>query len=136
MRAWIAFLVLAVVLGGCSFAEDKDRGERAVARFHEFLAASRYSEIYVDTTENFREAASEAEFVEFMTAVRRKLGDIRETELTAMEVNWESGETSIYLGYDTVFELGKATEQFVWILDGEKARLESYQIDSKELILK
>ncbi len=136
MRAWIGLLLLAVALGGCSFAEDKDRGERAVGRFHELLGASRYSEIYVDTTENFREAASEAEFVEFMSAVRRKLGDVRESELTDITVNWRTDGTSIYLSYDTTYELGKATEQFVWIVEGEKARLESYQIDSRQLILR
>ena len=136
MKAWIGLLVLAVALGGCSFAEDKDRGERAVGRFHELLGASRYSEIYVDTTENFREAASEAEFVEFMSTVRRKLGDGRESELTDITVNWDTDGTSIYLSYDTTYELGHATEQFVWVTAGEKTLLESYQIDSKELILR
>jgi hypothetical protein len=51
-------------------------------------------------------------------------------------VNWDSDGTSIWLSYDAAYELGNATEQFVWIVDGEKARLESYQIDSKELILR
>jgi hypothetical protein len=136
MRAWIGLLLLAVLLGGCSFGEDKDRGERAVARFHELFGASRYADIYVDTTANFREGATEAEFVEFMGAVRRKLGDVRETELTGLEVNWDSDGTSVYLSYDTTYELGKATEQFVWVVEGEKAQLESYQIDSRELILR
>jgi hypothetical protein len=136
MRAWIGLLLLAVLLGGCSFAEDKGRGERAVARFHELFGTSRYSEIYTDTTEGFREATTEAEFVEFLGAIRRKLGEVRETELTGLEVNWDSNGTSIYLSYDTTFELGKATEQFVWVMEGEKARLESYQIDSKDLILR
>jgi len=136
MRAWIGLLLLAVLLGGCSFAEDKDRGERAVVRFHELFGTSRYAEIYVDTTEGFREAATEAEFVEFLGAIRRKLGNVRESELTGIEVNWDSDGTSIYLSYDTTYELGKATEQFVWVVEGEKARLESYQIDSKDLILR
>jgi hypothetical protein len=136
MRAWMGLLLLALLLGGCSFGEDKDRGERAVARFHELFGTSRYSELYVDTTENFREAATEAEFVEFLGAVRRKLGNVRESELTDIEVNWDGDGTSIWLSYDTAYELGNATEQFVWIVDGEKARLETYQIDSKELILR
>jgi hypothetical protein len=136
MRAWIGLLLLAVLLGGCSFVEDKDRGERAVARFHELFGMTQYSEIYLDTTEGFREAATEAEFAEFMGAVQRKLGNVRESELTDIEVNWDSDGTTIWLSYDTAYELGKATEQFVWVMEGEKARLESYQIDSKELILK
>ncbi len=134
MKAWIGLLLMAVLLGGCSFVEDKDRGERAVARFHELFGTSRYSEIYVDTTEGFREAASETEFVEFLGAVRRKLGNVRESELTDIEVNWGSDGTTIWLSYETAYELGKATERFVWVVEGEKARLESYQIDSKDLI--
>ena len=136
MRALMGLLLLAVLLGGCSFAEDKNRGERAVARFHHLFTVSEYSEIYADTTEGFREAATEAEFVEFMGAVRRKLGNVRACELTGVEMNWDSGGTSIWLSYHTAYELGDATEQFVWVMDGEKARLESYQIDSRELILR
>ena len=136
MRAWIGLLMLAVLLGGCSFAEDKDWGERAVARFHHLFAVSEYSQIYADTTEGFREAATEAEFVEFMSAVRRKLGNVRACELTGVEMTLDSAGTSIWLSYHTAYELGDATEQFVWIMEGEKARLESYQIDSKELILR
>ena len=48
----------------------------------------------------------------------------------------DSAGTSIWLSYHTAYELGDATEQFVWVMEGEKARLESYQIDSKELILR
>jgi hypothetical protein len=136
MRAWTGLLVLAVLLGGCSFAEDSDRGTRAVARFHQLFAAARYTEIYIDTTESFREAATEAEFVEFMSAVRRKLGNIRACERTGLEVNWDGDATSIWLSYETAYELGIATEQFVWVLDGEKTRLDGYKIDSKELILR
>lgn len=136
MRAWIGLLLLATLLTGCSMAEDKTRGERAVARFHQLFAVSEYSQIYADTTEGFREAATDAEFVEFMSAVRRKLGNIRACELTGVEMTWDSGGTSIWLSYRTVYELGEATENFVWVVEGEKARLESYQIDSTELILK
>ena len=136
MRAWIGLLLVAVLLGGCSFAEESDRGERAVARFHQLFSASQYAEIYADTTESFREAATDAEFVEFLGAVRRKLGNIRACERTGLEVNWDGDTTSIWLSYETAYELGIATEQFVWVLDGEKARLESYQIDSRELILR
>ncbi len=136
MRALIGLLLLAVLLGGCSFAEESDRGERAVARFHQLFAASRYADIYVDTTENFREAATEAEFVEFLAAVRRKLGNVRACERTGLEVNWDGDGTSIWLSYETAYELGIATEQFVWVMDGEKARLDGYQIDSRELILR
>ena len=136
MRAWIGLLLVAVLLGGCSFAEDSARGERAVARFHQLFSASQYAEIYADTTEDFREAATEVEFVEFMSAVRRKLGNVRACERTGLEVNWDGDATSIWLSYETAYELGIATEQFVWILDGETARLDGYQIDSKELIIR
>jgi hypothetical protein len=136
MRAWMGLLLMAVLLGGCSFGEDIDRGGRAVARFHELFAASRFAEIYVDTTENFRQAATEAEFVEFMSAVRRKLGNVRACERTGVEVNWDGDGTSIWLSYHTAYELGDATEQFVWVMEGEAARLESYQIDSKELVVR
>ena len=136
MRAWIGLLGLAALLGGCSFAEDKGRGERAVGHFHELYGAARFSDIYVDTTEGFREVANEAEFAEFLGAIRRKLGDVRQSELTGVTVNWSGDGTSIWLSYDTKYELGNATEEFVWMTEGEKTRLESYSIESKELIIR
>lgn len=136
MRAWIGLLALAVLLGGCSIGEDTDRGERAVGRFHDLYGAERYADIYVDTTENFREAATEEEFVEFLAAIRRKLGDVRQSELTEFEVNYSESGTSIWLGYETEYELGTATEQFIWVTDGETTRLEGYRIDSRDLILR
>lgn len=136
MRAWTGLLAVAVLLGGCSFAEDKGRGERAVEHFHDLYGPARYSEIYVDTTEGFREAATEAEFVEFLGAIRRKLGGVRQSELTDVTVNWSGDGTSIWMSYETEYELGHATEQFVWVTEGEKTLLESYQIDSKDLILR
>jgi hypothetical protein len=136
MRAWVGLLALAIVLGGCSFGEDRARGERAVEQFNDLVAAERYSEIYVDSTEDFREAATETEFGEFLGAVRRKLGKVRQRELTGFEVNYSSSGTAIWLSYDTEYELGVATEQFVWVTDGEKTRLDGYRIDSKDLIFR
>ena len=136
MRTLIRLLLVTVVLGGCSFGQDKDRGERAVARFHQLFASSEYSQMYADTTDGFREAATEADFVEFMSAVRRKLGDVRSFEQTGLEVTWDGQGTSIWLSYNTAYELGTATEQFVWIVEGETVRLDAYKIDSKDLILR
>jgi hypothetical protein len=136
MRAWIGLLALAVLLGGCSFSEDRDRGERAVEQFHDLFRAERYAEIYANTTENFREATTEEDFAEFLGAIRRKLGNVRESELTEFEVNYSASGTSIWLGYETAYELGTATEQFVWVADGETTRLEGYRIDSKDLIIR
>jgi len=62
----MGLLALAVLLGGCSFAEDKDRGERAVGHVHDLFVAANDAEIYAHTTPDFREAASEAEFVNFL----------------------------------------------------------------------
>ena len=45
MQAWIGLICSQVLLGSCSFVEDKDRGERAVARFHHLFAVSEYSQI-------------------------------------------------------------------------------------------
>jgi len=65
MRTFIGLLLVTLVLSGCSFSQDKDRGERAVARFHHLFAASEYSQMYADTTDGFRDAATEHQLTVF-----------------------------------------------------------------------
>jgi len=69
-------------------------------------------------------------------SIRRKLGQWRDSELTDIQVNYDSDGTSISMRYETKYADGSATEQFIWVTDGDKTLLQSDQIDSKDLILR
>lgn len=118
----------------CSLAKGKEQGERAVEQFHKQFNESRDREIYQQGDEKFREAVSEAEFSEFLSAVRRKLGTVQNATQTGWHVNATTMRTIATLNYETQFSDGKGNEQFSFLISGEQAKLLRYDINSPLLI--
>ena len=128
--------VLLVALSSCSLTKSKGTGERAVAQFHNQLNAGQYHEIYAQSDEGFRKAATEADAVALFDAVRRKLGTVKNSNETGWHVNATTGGTMVSLAYDVEFSEGKGTEQFVFTVTGDKALLYNYNVNSPLLITK
>ena len=134
---FLAFIsALVVVANACSFTKGKEIGERAVTQFHNQFNAGQYRDIYVQSDEGFRKAASEADTLALFEAVRRKLGTVQNSSQTGWHVNATPGGTMVSLAYDVEFSEGKGTEQFVFHIDGDKALLFNYHVNSPLLIIK
>jgi hypothetical protein len=125
---------LLFAVGSCSFTRGKGIAESAVTRFHEQYNAGQFREIYSQTDEEFRKSASEGEFLSLLEAVRRKLGTVGKVEPTGWRVSATPTGTMVALGYNVEFSDGKGTEQFVFRVSGDKARLYNYNINSPLLI--
>ena len=130
----IPSLLLAV--SSCSLTKGKEAGERAVVQFHNQFNAGQYHEIYVQSDEGFRKAASEADTLALFEAVRRKLGTVKNSSQTGWHVNATPTGTMVTLTYDAEFSEGKGTEQFVFKLSGDKALVFNYNINSPLFITK
>lgn len=128
-----AFLV---IVNSCSFTKGKERGEEAVVQFHNQFNAGQYHEIYAQSDAGFRKAASEADTLALFEAVRRKLGTVKNSTQTRWQMNSTPGGTMVSLAYDVEFSEGKGTEEFVFHLNGDKALLYNYHINSPLLITK
>ena len=135
----LSLLLMMVVASvtGCSWLQNgKATGEKAVGKFHDQLNSGQFHEIYAHTDEGFRKATSEPETIAYLEAVHRKLG----VERNAKQVGWRvfatTGGTQVSLVYETDFDDGKATEQFVFLVNGDEARLFKYNIQSPTLITK
>ena len=94
------------------------------------------SEIYAQSDEGFRKAASEADTLALFEAVRRKLGTVKNSTQTRWHVNATSGGTMVTLAYDVEFSEGKGTEEFVFRINDNKALLFNYHVNSPLLITK
>jgi uncharacterized protein DUF4019 len=121
---------LLVAVSSCSLTKGREIGERAVVQFHNQFNAGQYHEIYAQSDEGFRKAASEADTLALFEAVRRKLGTVKNTNQTGWHVNSMPAGTMVTLSYDVDFSEGKGTEQFVFKLNGDKALLFNYNINS------
>lgn len=134
---FLAFIAaLPVVVNSCSLTKGKSIGEQAVVQFHNQFNAGQYHQIYSQSDEGFRKATSEADTLAWFEAVRRKLGTVRNSNQTGWHVNATPNGTMVTLAFDVEFSEGKATEQFVFHIAGDKALLLNYNVNSPLLITK
>jgi hypothetical protein len=126
--------VIAALTVSCSLTKGKEQAERAVEKFHQQFNASQYQEIYQQGDAKFKEAVTEAEFVQLLEAIRRKLGTIGNATQTGWRVNTTTMGTVAMVGYDVQFSEGKGAEQFSFLISGEEAKLLRYDVNSPLLI--
>ena len=130
----IITFIFAALTVSCSLTKGKEQGERAVEQFHQQFNAEQYQEIYRQGDDKFREAVSEAEFVEFLGAVKRKIGSVSKATQSGWHVNATMMGTVVTLGYEVEFSDGKGVEQFSFLVSGEQAKLLRYDVNSPLLI--
>jgi hypothetical protein len=127
-------VVIAVLTASCSLTKGKEQAERAVEQFHQQFNAGQYREIYQQGDAKFKEAATEAEFVQLLEAIRRKLGTVGGATQTGWRVNTTTMGTVAMVGYEVQFSEGKGNEQFSFLISGEEAKLLRYDVNSPLLI--
>lgn len=133
--ALLAIVVLCVAVVACkSITEGKPAAEAAVKTFHSMLDQERYADIYAASDSRMKDVATEADLTKLLNAVHARLGNVKSSNMS----NWRVGNynlTSIAaLVQETEFEKGKATETFVFVLDGKNAVLAGYNVNSNDLI--
>lgn len=130
----IIIFVFVALASSCSLTKGKEQGEHAVEEFHRQFNAGQYKEIYRQGDDKFWEAVNEAEFVEFLGAVKRKIGSVSKATQSGWHVNATMMGTVVTLGYEVEFSDGKGVEQFSFLVSGEQAKLLRYDVNSPLLI--
>lgn len=116
--------------------KGKKAAEQSIADFHQMFNDGKLTEIYAASHSKMKNAAKEKEFVDFLDAVQRKLGKVTQTTNVNFNVRSMNLTTTIALTQSTTFEQGAGSETFTFEMDGDKAVLIGYNINSKDLILK
>ena len=127
-------IATVTILSACGHTKDKEVGTKAVDTFHQQFNDSKFTEIYSAATPAFKTSAKEPDFMKFIQAVRRKLGTYKSGTQSNWSVNTFNGTTSVVLSYNSDFEQGSGVETFTFILSGETATLQGYDINSQKLI--
>lgn len=131
----LSLLCLIGLLQACSSAADTGKAEAAVAEFHTQLDQGQYADIYAQASDDFKKAATQADFAKLLGAVHRKLGAVKSSQKMNWRLNFGVGGETIALSYKTSFAGGDAQESFVYHMNGDRAELYGYNINSNALIV-
>lgn len=129
-----ALILLLISTTSCSIKAGKDSAGRAVVKFHKQLDAEQYHDIYMAGDEEFLKSATEDDLVAYLGAVHQKLGQVKSSSQSGFYFNVNTSGMWITLNYNTEFSGGMAYEQFVWHVQGDRARLYHYQINSRAFL--
>jgi Protein of unknown function (DUF4019) len=124
---------LAVVLSACSLHEDKETAKNQVLLFHKALDAGQGEALYENSSDHLKRAAKKTEFIAYLNIVHEKLGNVKNSKQISSNINYGTDGSYVTLGYETEFHKGTGTERFIYRVNGKKARLYSYRIDSSAL---
>ena len=132
-------LVMATILlsvTACSSSKDLAAAEAEAKSFHETFNVGQFESLYDNGADELKKSGSRQEFLELLGAIRRKLGKNVDSKRAGWRVNFATGGTSVVIDYETAFETGKATEEFVYRMVSGKPLLAACHISSKELLLR
>jgi hypothetical protein len=139
MRLTICRVILVgllVGLAGCGYSENKTKVDDAVRVFHQQFNDSQYSEIYGASTSAFRSSGSQAGFVAYLEGVRRKIGRFKTSTPGSTKVSNTTSGTFVSLSCNAQFDQDTAVEEFTFQIVDQRAVLQHYNINSRELISK
>jgi len=132
----VAVIFLALTIGCGSLTTAKPAADKAIAEFHILLNDGKFQQIYDSSDSALKEAATFEKINELFEAVNRKLGKVVSTKNQNFNVRTFNLTTQATIVQDTKFERGDATETFTFKVDGDKAVLQGYYINSMDLITK
>jgi hypothetical protein len=133
MRYILMAMAGAGALAGCSLGESRGTAENAVGEFHRQLNAGQFHEIYRATAPAFKNATTEERFVGVLATVHDRLGNAGQANQDGWHINYNNGATTVDLNYNTAYARGQAREHFVYLIEGQRASLVRYDINSPVL---
>jgi hypothetical protein len=137
VKLTISLACAVAILTGCGgLTKGKAASETAINHFHQLYSDGRLDDIWKEAHAKFRSASTKDKFDEFMGAVQRKLGKVQSTSNAGWRVNTFNLTTTVLMTQKTVFEHGEGTESFTFEMDGDRAVLVGYNIQSMDLITK
>ena len=129
MRRFLAGAAL-LALAGCSAGADLPVARAGVDKVHSQLNGGQCAEIRDQASTEFKELSSAESWKTVCDQLAAGLGKF----VSLAQVGWndEVGTNGhiIRINYDSEFEKGKAQEQFLFRIDGGKAVLVGYHVNS------
>ena len=125
-----AGIVVAIPLVASSCARAREAADAASQEFRMRITSGAYGEIVRAATPEFRNATTELEFAKAMDALKEGLGAWQSSEAPTWKVFAGASGQTVTLVYNSRFERGMATEEFVWRVQKGRPALAGYHVKS------
>lgn len=125
---WLAMIAALTLptLHACSGSAYEHIARDSVEHMHQALNIGQFQKIYELSDESYRANLTEQESTAFFRNLSDKLGRIIRKDLFTVNTDYSSSGVTVTLIYKTTFEKGEYSEQFVWRIKDNKARLVQY----------
>jgi hypothetical protein len=134
---WFPVLLSLAFLSSCGSSENLQIAANAVEQFHSQLNAEQYQQLYAGADEGFQRATKQEDLVALLQAIHAKLGRVQSSQRTNFQVGVSTGQgTTVSLVYNSTFERGPGTEQFLFHMRNGQAALLGYHINSNALVVR
>ena len=134
MKRLLLVFSVALSLVACSVGASTKAAEQGVANFHDAMNAGRHASIYDRSSSELKSAITRDEFVKLLAGLRGKLGKFKTGKTTNWNVNSGTAGTFVTLNREAQFEKGPGTEEFVFRIEGQRAVLAGYHVNSNLLL--
>jgi len=128
-----AVIVVAIPLVASSCARAREAAEAASGEFRMRMTSGAYGEIVRTATPEFRTTTTELDFAQAMESVKERLGVWQSSEQPTWKVLAGPTGQTVTLVYNSHFERGTATEEFVWRVRQGRPALAGYHVKSSAL---
>jgi hypothetical protein len=133
----LALACLGLLFTGCtSLNKTYATQDAVITQFHEHFNSGKAAAIWGGAHAKFQSAFEKDAFVAYLKGVQAKLGKVTSSANVDRRMQTVNQTTTVFLLQETIFERGKGTETFTLQMDGERAILVAYNIQSKALIVK
>jgi hypothetical protein len=129
----MAAVMACGLLAGCSMNKDIFAADAGISKFHQDLNAARFDEIYTESGAEL--STTQAALIQFLSAVHRKLGNFQSGSSTSWNDNVTTTGHFVTIGYSAKYDRGGADENFVYRIDGPRAILAGYHVNSTALVV-
>lgn len=119
-----------LALTGCSIGADLPVAQKAVEQVHTRLNAGQCAQIRDDAATEFKQVSSVENWSGLCAQLIAGLGKFVSLKQTGWNDEIGTSGHLMRVTYDSVFEKGKATEQFLFRIASGKAMLIGYHINS------
>jgi len=131
-RSLFAPILATTLISSCSLMDQLMKGkaiaENAVVEFHNRLNAQQCNEIYEQADNRFKQKHQKNDAINACKTIYKQFGQVKSSSLLGYNINSNPTETLATLKYTTKFSQVTISEEFVFVIEGDRARIVEYSL--------